>query len=194
MRLRRSPSRRSQARTDPALVLAAAALAAATLMVLGGCSLGEQKPESTPPTRSTDTPDEGRLGAAITVKGEDTELRVRAIRVIDPVSAGPVDRPLTPRARFVGVMLELENIGDGVYSASPLADSRLITSDGRRADPVTLAGGPCSRRFASHVTLRPSATAKGCVSFEVPAGGSPVTFEFALDSGFAPEVGTWRLG
>jgi hypothetical protein len=163
-------------------------------MALCGCSLEPEKPESIPPTRSTDTPDQGKLGAAITVKGEDTELRVRVRRVLDPAPASAADTTLAPRARFVGIALELENIGDGIYSESPLQDSTLLTGAGTSADPVTLLGGPCARRFSTHVTLRPGARRKGCVAFEVRQGERPATFQFALDSGFAPEVGTWALG
>lgn len=127
------------------------------------------------------------------MKGDDTELRVRVTRVLDPAPAGAADTTLAPRARFVGIQLVLENIGDAAYSESPLQSSKLLTGKGVAADPVTLIGGPCAGRFATHVTLRPGGRRQGCVAFEVGSGERASRFQFALDSGFAPEVGTWTL-
>jgi hypothetical protein len=114
--------------------------------------------------------------------------------VIDPVGGSPADQALARGARFVGVQLAMRNIGEGIYSESPLADSKLLAADGTEADPVNLLGGPCGGRFALHVTLRPRAGANGCVAFEVSGSRRPASFQFALDSGFGPEVGTWSLG
>jgi hypothetical protein len=168
----------------------AVALSAA---VLSGCSLGPQKPESIPPPRVTDTPDKGTIGDSITLRGQETELEVRVVRVLDPAPAGPADITLDPRARFVGVELRLRNIGAGRYSESPLAGSTLLTGGGGEAEPVNLIGGPCGGDFALHVSLAPGARRAGCVPFEVAGGKRPASFQFGLDSGFAPEVGTWRL-
>jgi hypothetical protein len=113
--------------------------------------------------------------------------------VIDPVSGSPADQALSKGARFVGVQLTLRNIGEAPYSESPLSDSKLLGADGTEADPVNLLGGPCGGRFALHVTLRPRASASGCVTFELASAQRPATFQFALDSGFGPEIGTWTL-
>jgi hypothetical protein len=113
--------------------------------------------------------------------------------VIDPVSGSPGDQALARGARFVGVRLTLRNIGQGIYSESPLSDSKLLAADGTEANPVNLLGGPCGGRFALHATLRPKQSAGGCVAFEVAGGQRPAMFQFALDSGFGPEVGTWSL-
>jgi hypothetical protein len=114
--------------------------------------------------------------------------------VLDPVSGSPADTTLAPNARFVGVQLTLRNIGQGTYSESPLADSKLLTRSGATTHPVNLLGGPCGGRFPLQVNLRPGAKADGCLPFEVRQTEQPSRFQFALDSGFAPEVGTWRLG
>jgi hypothetical protein len=109
------------------------------------------------------------------------------------VSGSPADQALTRGARFVGVELTLRNIGQETYSESPLEDSKLLAADGTEADPVNLLGGPCGGRFALHVTLRPGASARGCVPFELAEARRPASFRFALDSGFGPEAGTWDL-
>ena len=112
--------------------------------------------------------------------------------VLDPVPASPGDQTLSPQDRFVGIELALRNIGQGVYAESPLSDSKLFAG-GTEADSVNLLGGPCGRQFALHVLLRPGERAAGCVPFELRSGLRPSRFQFALDSGFGPEVGTWRL-
>jgi len=170
-------------------MLATLALAAGGM----GCSISlePEKPKSIPPPENPDTPDTGRVGDAITVLGQDTELRVIVERVLDPAPSGP-DRPLRPGARFVGIELRLENIGEARYSASPLGDAELLTDRGP-ADPTTLLFGPCAKGFASHVNLAPGERRAGCLTFEVRPGAEPTKFRYALDSGFAPEVGTWKL-
>jgi hypothetical protein len=164
---------------------------------LSGCSisLAPKKPKSIPPPPNTDTsPDQGGVGTPITLRGEETELEVRVTGVIDPVSGGPADTTLAPNARFVGVELTLRNIGQGTYSESPLEDSKLLTGSGAPTHPVNLLGGPCGGRFPLHVGLRPGAKTAGCLPFEVQRSEQPSRFQFALDSGFAPEIGTWKLG
>jgi hypothetical protein len=91
------------------------------------------------------------------------------------------------------VELRLRNIGDGIYSESPLSDSKLLVAGGAQAHGVNLLGGPCGGRFPLHLTLRPEARASGCVPFELGGSERPDRFQFALDSGFGTEVGTWRL-
>jgi hypothetical protein len=188
--------RRGDGRPGHRLSRAAPLVAVAALLALlaAGCSLTPKQPKSTPPPPNTDTtPDLGGIGTAITLRGTATELEVRVTRVLDPAPASPGDQTLSPRDRFVGVELTLRNIGDVNYSESPLSDSKLLLADGSEADPVNLLGGPCGGRFALHVTLRPGARANGCVPFEARQGQRPSRFQFALESGFAPEVGTWTL-
>jgi hypothetical protein len=162
-------------------------------VVAGGCTLIPKQPKSTPPPPNTDTtPDQGGIGTPITLRGTRTELEVRVTRVLDPAPASPGDQTLSPQDRFVGIELVLRNIGQGVYAESPLSDSKLFAG-GTEADSVNLLGGPCGRGFPLHVTLRPGQRAAGCVPFELRGGLRPSKFQFALDSGFGPEVGTWSL-
>jgi hypothetical protein len=160
---------------------------------LTGCSLPSNEPKSLPPPPNTDTtPDNGGIGTPITLRGSETELEVRVLRVLDPVTGAPADQTLRPGDRFVGIELALRNIGQSNYSEAPLSDSKLFIG-GAEADSVNLLGGQCGGRFPLHVTLRPGARTRGCVPFEVRRGASPSRFQFALDSGFGREVGTWRV-
>lgn len=113
--------------------------------------------------------------------------------LLDPAPASPADKTLRPGDRFAGIEVRLRNIGDVVYSESPLSDSKLFVAGGTEAGGVNLLGGPCGGRFALHVALRPGARASGCVPFELGSDQRPDRFQFALDSGYGTEVGTWRL-
>src|SRR3954447_16738418 len=169
-----------------------AAIASVLALVVSGCTLTPKQPKSTPPPPNTDpTPDHGGIGTPITLRGTDTELEVRVTGVLDPAPASAGDQPLSPQSRFVGVELVLRNIGQGVYAESPLSDSKLFAG-GTEAESVNLLGGACGRGFALHVALRPGERASGCVPFELRSGLRPSRFQFALDSGFGSEVGTWR--
>jgi hypothetical protein len=120
-------------------------------------------------------------------------MRVRVVRLIDPVPVGPSDATVNPKGRFVGVEIGLENLGPSPFNESPLGDASLVLDDGREGDPVTLLGGPCAGGFATHVKIAPGAKRGGCLAFEVAAGRRATAFQFALDSGFAEEMGEWRL-
>jgi hypothetical protein len=165
----------------------------AIALASGGCSV-RSEPKSLPPPPNTDTtPDVGGIGTPITIRGTETELAVRVTRVIDPVTGGSADTTLEPGARFVGVEVALRNIGRAIYSESPLEDSKLIVAGGAAASGVNLLGGPCAGRFPLHLTLRPGASAAGCLPFEVPGRARPAELQFRLDAGFGTEVGRWRL-
>ena len=172
--------------------LIAVALGALALCA-GGCSLTKHEKSLPPPPPTDTTADVGGIGTPITIRGTATELEVTVQRVLDPVSGSPADQTLHSGDRFVGVELRLRNIGQGVYSESPLSDSKLLLADGSQADGVNLLGGPCGGRFALHASLRPGERTSGCVPFEVAAGRRPDRFQFSLDSGYGTEVGTWNL-
>lgn len=173
--------------------LLVAPLAVVLALGAGGCSLLRHE-KSIPPPPNTDTsPDTGGIGTPITIRGSRTELEVRVTRLLDPAPSSPGDQTLRPGDRFVGVELVLRNIGAGTYAESPGEDSKLLLADGSQAEGVNLLGGPCGGRFSLHVSLRPGARARGCVPFEVGRGGRPDRFQFALDSGFGTEVGSWSL-
>jgi len=168
-------------------------LAALLAAPLSGCSLLKKEKSLPPPPNTDTTPDTGGIGTPITIRGSRTELEVRVTRLLDPAPVGAGDQTLDPGARFVGIELDLRNIGNGTYAESPGEDSKLLLAGGSAADGVNLLGGPCGGRFPLHVTLHPGARAAGCVPFEVPRPGRPQRFQFALDSGFGSEVGTWNL-
>ena len=171
-----------------------AALIVALLCGAVGCSLEPAPPKDIPPAPTpAEGSNRGRIGDSIRLEGGALAMRVSVVGVIDSVPVGPSDATVDPGARFVGVEIELENLGPDAYEGSPLGGASLRTDNGREADPVTLLDGPCAGGFASHVKIPPGQKRGGCLAFEVGPGRRANAFLFALDSGFAEEVGTWKL-
>lgn len=161
-------------------------------LALGGCA----------PTTTQNSPDSSsggagkrrvaRIGNAITLKGNTNTMRVRVLKVIDPLPAGQYDKAPAGK-RYVGVELTIQNTGQATYNDSPSNGAHILTSTDEQADSTVLSGGPCSSGFASSSTIAAGDRRRGCIPFEVPKGARPRTFQFALDSGFGPQSGEWRL-
>ncbi|CAN5794694.1 hypothetical protein BH24ACT25_BH24ACT25_04770 [soil metagenome] len=134
-----------------------------------------------------------KLGDPIELKGQTTELRVTAERLIDPLGVGRFDRPLNKGSRFVGVEVTIENVGDKTYSDAPANGATLLTADDQQADLAFISGGECGDFFSSDVQIAPGSRQVGCLPFEVPQGGKPARFQFGPDSGFGPQTGEWML-
>jgi hypothetical protein len=133
-----------------------------------------------------------KLGDAITLEGTDNKMRVTVSRVTDPLPAGEFDQAESGN-RFVGVQMVLANVGAKTYRDAPSNGAKIVTASDEQADPTILTGGPCSGSFASDTTIAVGAKRTGCIPFEVPQGHKLKTFQFALDSGFGPQSGEWRL-
>jgi hypothetical protein len=169
-------------------------LAAIAALALAGCSAGPKEPKSIPPPPvPANGSNRGKLGDPIRLAGSASQMRVTADRLLDPVQVGAADATITKGARFAGVFITLQNVGQTNYDESPLADASLVTSGGAKVLGEQVLGGPCAGEFASHVEVAPGATRHGCIVFEVPAGQKPAVFQYALDSGFGEEVGMWQL-
>jgi hypothetical protein len=186
-----SSTKRSWYRRALAATLAAAF--AATTMGASSCG-----------TSTTDAPDSGgggdakakspkaKVGDSITLKGQETKMKVTVVKIIDPVSAGQFDQPSSGR-RYVGVKVKLRNVGQKTYSDSPSNGATLITSGDEQADSTLLTEGDCSAGFSSDVTISSGSQEQGCIAFEVKKGKKVKRFQFGLDSGFGPQTGEWSV-
>jgi hyaluronan synthase len=128
-----------------------------------------------------------RLGESIVLQGRDTQVRVAAVRVIDPGRGA--------RKRVVAVELEMENLGELTYADAPSNCGQLITDRGHRARGAAtraLVWGDGSH-FKTRVELLPGATERGRLPFLVRRGQHAGLLRFTLDSGFASQVGEWTL-
>lgn len=147
----------------------------------------ETEEEASEPEPST-----AAVGDALTLHGnsEGLEVRVTLLRVVDNVKSS--NEFLQPEAgnRYVAFQLRLENLGSEVYDDSPSNGAAVVDTQDQEfkatfADAVEPAlGSP---------TIRSGDRRVGWITFEVAKASKLRTFQFALDSGFAPEAGEWTL-
>ncbi|MBW5486385.1 hypothetical protein GPJ59_32130 [Streptomyces bambusae] len=137
----------------------------------------------------------GPSGETIPLEGNGPgeRLDVTLVQVVDPAPAeGPGDVPEQDE-RLVAVQFRLKNTGTAVYKDSPQNGAYLLDTTGQRfaGSPRATAAGA---EFPGLVTVRPQDTALGFVTFEVPRDAEPAAVQFAMNSGFADDVGQWALG
>ncbi|MGW7452744.1 DUF4352 domain-containing protein [Streptomyces sp. NPDC054787] len=130
---------------------------------------------------------------SLTGDGPGQRLDVTLTQVVDP--AAPA-RSATPGPdgsdRLVAVRFHLENTGTADYEDSPAACAHLLDATGQRFTGLNLptAAGPY---FPDTLTLRPGGAAEGFVTFRLPKDAGPAAVQFALNGGFADDVGQWSL-
>lgn len=117
-------------------------------------------------------------------------MRVTVLRKVDPVPPGDFDRPRRGR-RFVGVRMRIENRGPGVFSDAPENGARAL--HGKRALHPTTADPAGCREWSADLKLAPGRSATGCAIFQVRRGSEIDRLRFVPDSGYSPDVATWRL-
>lgn len=92
----------------------------------------------------------------------------------------------------MAVQFLIKNTGTTTYSDSPSNGTKAIDSSDQSFSSTCqeTAAGP---RFAGTVTLPPGQSGRGFITFEVPKTSQLTLVQFALDSGFANQVGQWSL-
>ena len=153
----------------------------------GGASTSPA-PETTPGQTGTAP---AKVGSALTLAGYNgLKMKVTVTAYLDPATGGEF---VTPQqgARFVGVKLDLVNVGQQAFDDAPNNGATLITNTDEQADATVTTGGSCES--PSTVTIAPGDRRVVCIPFEIPAEQRGKTFQFALDSGFANEKGQWSL-
>ncbi|MFD8594746.1 DUF4352 domain-containing protein [Kitasatospora sp. NPDC059646] len=146
------------------------------------------------PSGSPSAPATAKVGSTISLAGTNTgeSADVTVTKVVDPAS--PTDSFSTPSAgkRFVAVQFVIKNTGSTTYSDSPSNGAKVIDSTDQsfNASYQETAAGP---GFAGSVDLPPGQSGRGYITFEVPTTSQLILVQFALDSGFANQVGQWSL-
>ncbi|MFD7390198.1 DUF4352 domain-containing protein [Streptomyces sp. NPDC059852] len=147
-----------------------------------------------------DAKDEGKgsgvakVGDTLALKGMDSGsgLDVTVKKVVDDAKSS--DEFFTPESgkRWVGVQFELVNTGSKAYSDSPSNGAQIVDDQGQQF-PSVIAEITAGPSMSSDVRLKPGAKALGWIVFEVPKASKTATVTFAMDSGFAQQVGEWKL-
>lgn len=134
-------------------------------------------------------------GETIPLSGREPgqQLDVTLTRVVDPTSPAGTEAPAVGDAdRLVAVRFHLENTGAAVYKDSPTASAHVLDTTGQRfsgLNTATTAGAA----FPDTVTLSPGDSAEGFVTFRLPRDSALAAAQFALNGGFADDVGQWSL-
>ena len=160
-----------------------------------GCSTTDQLNE--PAQKAGDDSEmekpRSKIGGSITLKGTDTTIETKLLRVDRDVEVGELDQPEEGR-KYVGIRIRLTNVGEGTYEDAPHNGAKLITTRGE-GERAIVTGGECGGGFADGATISPVSSGEGCLPFEIKENAKPKTFQFSLpDSGKAgQESGEWSL-
>ncbi|GAA2752946.1 hypothetical protein GCM10010440_70990 [Kitasatospora cinereorecta] len=110
---------------------------------------------------------------------------------MDPAPAKEFSSP-EAGMRFVAVQFRLQNTGTAPYSDSPSNGAKVIDTQGQQFES-TISDTGAGPSFTGTTTIAPGATALGFITFQVPSTSRLAQVQFALDSGFAKDVGQWNL-
>jgi len=132
-----------------------------------------------------------RVGETVELAGLQAGARV-AVTVLRLVDPAPVRVPTPDHRRFLAVEFRLSNGGSTTYSDVPANGASVVDAEGQRfgAFPVSTSAGPDLARVT---TLGAGAAGEGFVVFQVRETSQISTVRFALDSGFADQVGEWAV-
>jgi hypothetical protein len=194
-------------------IITRAALAAAILLSVAACGSssdssssgdGGSAATSGSDTAKTETKDQGAapnddlaVGDETTLKGLHGSMKVKVLKVEDPMKAPPAKGLIreVPRKgnRFVGVQVVLTNVGEEKYSDSILNGAHLVTDVDKGARPTILLSGKCQSRFGTRTRVAAGASRTGCLPFQVKKKAKVSKFELTLNSGYGPEKGSWTV-
>jgi hypothetical protein len=169
-------------------------------VLLAGCGTSAQTAKNPEPTAST-RPRMHRqnVGDVTVLTGVDDAsgtgtLRL-AVKVKDVVSTaagrGAFEKPRKGE-RFAAVRFVFKNVGVTGYHDSPTFGAKLIDVSGNGYDPTvaTVTAGP---GFARVVNLARGQVRSGFIVFAVPRTARIAAVQYALNAGYAPEMGEWRV-
>ncbi|MFJ9949323.1 DUF4352 domain-containing protein [Kitasatospora sp. NPDC091207] len=83
--------------------------------------------------------------------------------------------------------------GGKAYSETPWSSAKVVDAQGQAYGP-NLADTKAGPSFQTPTNIAAGETGKGFIAFEVPTDAKLDKVQFALDSGFADQVGQWKIG
>lgn len=185
------------------VLLLLAGVGVALVLVIGGSSddrvfKAPPRPTTTSPSTPYEEPashrlPEADLGQEVTLRTQDGKrARVAVLSVMDPVPRGSYFRGPKRGTRWVGVRVRFTGAGPGTYTDSAANGVRVVTADKRRYGTDFSELDACPS-VPEDLSLAPGASRTGCVVIPVPKPKHPVRIRFIPSSGYAPDVGTWRV-
>ncbi|MFF2045821.1 DUF4352 domain-containing protein [Kitasatospora sp. NPDC058170] len=136
-----------------------------------------------------------KLGDTIALKGMDKGITadITTVKVVDPAESS--NEYLKPEAgkRYVAVQFQIKATGTQAYSEMPWSSAKVVDTQGQSYGP-SLAETKAGPTFQTPTNIAAGETGKGFVTFEIPTDAKLDKVQFALDNGFAKQVGQWKIG
>ncbi|WP_327680165.1 DUF4352 domain-containing protein [Kitasatospora sp. NBC_00458] len=157
-------------------------------------SPAESKPAETKPADAPKAP--AKIGDTIALKGsldKGNTADVTALKVVDPAASSNEYLKAEDGKHYVAVQFQIKPTGSKAYGESPFVSAKLLDTQGQ-AYSATLADTKAGPSFQTPTNIAAGETGKGFVAFEIPDGTKLDKVQFALDSGFAQQVGQWKIG
>jgi uncharacterized protein DUF4352 len=174
-------------------------LAAGLAALLGGCGTAAQTAKNPEPSGSPPSVRHVTVGTAVVLAGADDASGAGTLRMAVKVKnvvptafgRGAFENPRKGE-RFTAVRFVFKNIGPTPYRDSPTFGAKVVDSAGHGYDPTvaTVTAGP---GFARVVTLARGQSRSGYIVFAVPKTARIVSVRYALNAGYAHELGEWTV-
>ncbi|WP_188307123.1 DUF4352 domain-containing protein [Streptomyces sp. CBMA123] len=194
--------RTTTTRRTAALLLGASliTLTATACNSTGGASVSTDAKQTaaagTGATKAADAPKApAKIGDTIALKATDkgNTADVTAVKVVDPAeSASEYLKPADGK-HYVAVQFQIKATGAQAYGEVPASSAKVVDTQGQAYGP-NLEETKAGPAFQTPTNIAPGETGKGFVTFEVPDGTKLDKVQFALDNGFAPQAGQWKIG
>lgn len=154
--------------TGTAATLGAGTLIIAAVFALAGCAPSQPQPSKNHQVTALHS---AQVGTALPVSDSGgTELDVTVEKVIDPASgANQYSNPASGK-HFVGVKLRVRNTATVTYQNNANNETTVVLSNGKTAHANYNPIAGCGNFSNGQVKLASSASATGCVTFQVPNG------------------------
>ncbi|MFI9176169.1 DUF4352 domain-containing protein [Streptomyces lincolnensis] len=145
-----------------------------------------------PTSKPNPSPTTAVAGDTVNLTGftDEAKLAVTVVKVVDPATGKDI-RPGTGQ-RYVAVQFRLHNTGSVDYSDAPDNSAKVIDVQGQQFSSwiTETTAGP---GFGGTTTIPVGDTALGYIAFKVPSTSKITKIQFAMESGFANDVGQWLV-
>ncbi|GLY77346.1 DUF4352 domain-containing protein [Actinoallomurus iriomotensis] len=175
------------------------ALVVGLAVLLGGCGSAAETAKNPQPSDSRPRVRQVNVGDAVVLAGVDDANGTGTLRmavkvknvVATAIGRGAFEKPRKGE-RFAAVRFVFKNMGATPYHDSPTFGAKVIDSAGHGYDPTvaTVSAGPPFPRVMSLVRGQ---VRSGYIVFAVPRAAKIVSVQYALNAGYAPELGEWRV-
>jgi len=134
------------------------------------------------------------IGSTLDLTGDSSgeKMAVTVVKVINRAHGADMFSTPNHGMRFFAVQFGLRNIGSATYNDSPSNGAKVVDSTGQSYQSDISNVRNC-QSFPGSETIASGATGLGCIVFQVAKHARITEIQFALDSGFASDIGQWNI-